>query len=427
MTEFLNYLNRKITKKLAVVLLIPLSGFTQTLTLEQANELARKNYPLFKQKELITQTEQLTIENLSKGYFPQLNITGQASYQSEVTKVEVPIPGFQVPSLSKDQYKIVADVNQVIFDGGAIKQQKIVQKLNANVEQQKLEVELYRLKERVNQVFFGILLMEEQINLLKIAQADLQAGLKRVQAQVDNGTALRSNLNSLKAELLKTDQRFLELKENKSSLLAALGLLTGTQPSENAILIKPVITSNDGTGMDRPELKMFQGQTKLIAQQNKLIDVKLLPKFSGFFQGGYGRPGLNFLKNDFTTYYLSGLRLNWQLSNFYSSSKERRLLKLSMTSVDLQKETFLLNTNIQLQQQELEIQKWKKLIDADREIISLRTSIKEAAKAQLDNEVITATDYIREVNAEDQAKHTLATHQLQLLQSQVNYQIILGK
>ena len=398
------------------------------LTLEEARQLARNNYPLMRQKELISKTAGITIENLQKAFLPQVSLSGQATYQSEVTQVKIPVPGVTIDPLSKDQYKLVADINQVIYDGGTANQQKNLQQLNATVEQQKIEVELYKLTERISQLYVGILFLEEQLKQSGLVKTDIANGIKKVQAQVTNGVAFRSNLSLLQAELLKTEQRVIEINASRKGLLLALGLLVNQNlPSDIQLQIPvPVNTNEEKDDIKRPELLLFSSQDKYLSSQVKLVDAKNLPRASLFLQSGYGRPGLNFLKNEFAFYYLGGIRLNWSFNGLYTQKKEKELVELNRRSVDIQKETFLLNTRTALGQQKAEMDKLQELINTDNAIILLRVTVKEAAKAQLDNGVITANDYLREVTAEDQARQSLIAHQLQLLQAQINYKNISG-
>ena len=405
-----------------------LSQPLQKLTIEQAYDLSAKNYPVVKQKDLIKQTAGISIDNLQKGFLPQVVISAQATYQSDVTKVPVSLPGFTIEAAAKDQYRLVADVSQLVFDGGLTKEQKVYQQLNAAVEEQKVEVELYKLKERINQVYLGILYLAEQLKQVDLVKTDIQTGIKRIEAQVQNGTAFRSSLNMLKAELLKTDQRTIEIKSSKRGLTDVLALFIGQPLNENIQLEKPAsVLAVTSIEIARPELKLYTDQEKLIGQQDKLITAKNLPKASVFVQGGYGRPALNQLKNDFDFYYIGGFRFNWSLGGLYTKKKEKELVEVNKKIVEVQKEFFLLNTNTQLVQQYSEIEKLQQLITSDNEIIGLRGIVKEAAKAQLENGVITANDYLKEINAEDQARQTLITHQLQLLQAQINYNTISGK
>lgn len=409
-------------------LLVSKLAAAQVITLEQANQLAQINYPLISQNKLISQTADINIDNLSKNFLPQVTLSGQAGYQSEVTKITIPVPGINITPPNKDQYKLIADVNQLIYDGGAVKEQKKIQLLNSDLEQKKVAVELFRLKERINQIYLSILFFDEQLKQVELVKADLQNGLNKVEAQVKNGVAFRSNLNVLKAELLKADQRIIELRAARKGLIETLELFINQKVNESTSFQKPGnIFAGTDTLIQRPELNMFTAQEKLINSQYKLIDARNLPKASLFAQGGYGRPGLNFLKNEFEFYYLTGVRINWSLGNLYTKKNDQQLLEVNKKIVNVQKDIFLLNTNTQLKQQSSEIEKLQQLIAKDNEIIVLRTGIKEAAKAQLENGVITANDYLREVNAEDQSRQTLITHQLQLLQAQINYQTISGK
>ena len=403
-------------------------AFAQTITLEQVQQKAKQQYPLIKQKGLVKQVKDISIENLRKGFLPQLSLNGQATYQSEVTTVKIPFPGVNIEPLSKDQYKVVADVNQMIYDGGLLKQQTAMQQMNAEVEDQKIEVELYKLNERINQVYLSILYIDEQLKQTELVRKDLETGLKKIEAQVNGGVAFKSNLNLLKAELLKIDQRIIELQSTRTGLLDVLTLFTGEAYTSTTQLEKPVVQSPayDAT-VSRPEINLFQKQQQLLGVQNNLIKAKNLPKTSFFFQGGYGRPGLNFLENKFATYYVTGVRFNWAFGGLYTAKKEKELIGLNQQIIAVQQDVFLLNTNTQLKQQQAEIDKIKQLISKDNVIIDLRIKVKEAANAQLENGVITANDYLREVNAEDQARQTLILHQLQLLQAQINYQTIKGK
>lgn len=231
----------------------------------------------------------------------------------------------------------------------------------------------------------------------------------------------------LKAELLKTEQRAIEIRANRKGLVDILGLLIGRSLPANQVFASPVQPEILFTStIERPELKLFNDQSLLLGQQSRLINARNTPRASLFVQGGYGRPALNMLKNEFDFYYIGGVRLNWSLGGLYTKKKEKEIVGLSQRIVDLQKETFILNTNTQLEQQRAEILKQQQLIESDQEIIILRSSVTDAAKAQLENGVITPNDYLKEVNAEDLARQTLITHQVQLLQALINYRTISG-
>jgi outer membrane protein TolC len=231
----------------------------------------------------------------------------------------------------------------------------------------------------------------------------------------------------LRAELLKADQRSIEIKASRKGLIEALALFLGRPLPEDLQLRIPALPAfSADTLVKRPEIRLYNEQVKLFDQQHRLINSKNTPKASLFAQGGYGRPGLNLLKNGFDFYYIGGIRFNWALGGLYTKKKEKELVEVNKKIVGIQKETFLLNTNTQLRQQFAEIGKLQQLIASDTEIIRLRESVKDAAKAQLENGVITANDYLKEVNAEDLARQLLIAHQIQLIQAQINYQTISG-
>jgi len=413
-----------------LVLFTPCFAFAQeitNLTLQQAYDLAYKNYPVWRQKDLVRRTADLNIDILQKDFLPQVTVVGQSTYQSAVTEVPIKIPGYTIEAPSKSQQKVVADLSQLIYDGGVTRQQKNFEDLNALVEDQKVEVELYQIKEKINLYYLGILYMDEQLKQVELVKSDIENGIKRVEAQVQNGTAFKSNLNSLKAELLEVDQRRIETRATKKGLVDAMAVFLGQPINENVQLEKQVINNVVYGEITRPELKLYNDQSKLIDQQNKLITARNRPKASLFAQGGYGRPGLNMLVNEFDTYYIGGLRLNWSLDGLYKTKKEREKVEVNKKIVDTEKETFLLTTNTQLVRQQAEIEKLKQLIVSDSAIIALRRTVTDASKAQLESGVITATDYLIDVNAEDQARQGLITHEVQLIQAQINYLTISGK
>lgn len=397
-----------------------------TYTLDQIQELAKNNYPLIKQRDLINQSSLLSNANLNRNYLPQVSINGQATYQSSVTSFPNPALGTSVAILDKDQYKITADLTQVIYDGGVTHVQKQTQAIANLTEEEKLNVELNKLRDKINQIYLGILLYDEQLKQNLIAQIDFDEGIKKVDSQVKNGIAFNSNLFSVQAESLKNKQRKDEIETSRKSLIAILGLYINQELLNNTKLQIPVIVPGSSTTIIRPELNVFNFQDSLLYTQSKLIGVKNLPKLNAFAQGGYGKPGLDQFKNSFNPFYIGGLKLSWALGGFYTGSKERQINSINRSILDTQKELFLLNTNANLKQYQLEIDKLKLLVKTDEEIIVLRNKIKSAANAQLENNVITTADYIREVNSSDQANQNKIIHQLQLLQAQLNYQYTLG-
>lgn len=418
--------------KLIKIFVIPVTllvmhgaAYPQVITLQQVQQKARSYYPMSRGKELLDKTEALTIANLSKGYLPQFSVNGQATYQSDVTSVDIPLPGISIKPMDKDQYRLTADVNQVVFDGGLIREQQAVSRLSAAVQKQQLEVDLYQVKERINQIYLSILYLDEQLKQFELITSDLQTGIDKTQAQVNNGVVLRSNLDVLKAEQLRNNQRIIEIRSSREGLLATLGLFIGEQLPPGTVLEKPASPVPDRE-IHRPELTLFNSRQQMAEQQKSLLHSKNMPRLSLFGQGGYGKPGLNMLNSRFDWFYLAGLRLNWSFGGLYTLKDERQLLDIEKATINLQQETFVLNTQTQLSQQAAEIAKQQQLLNTDEEIIAIRERIITAAKAQLENGVITANDYLREVNAADQARQNRITHSLLLLQAQINYQNIAG-
>ena len=430
MCWFTKWFNNKVKMICGLfVFLLPvfLQAQENRISLEQAFQLAEQNYPMIHQKDLIKESERLSLENLNTNYFPQIVINGQATYQSDVTKVPFLLPGVSVPFLSRDQYKTIGEVDQLVYDGGAIKSQKNIQQLNTTVEQNKLAVELYNLKSRINQLYFSILYQDDLLQQTELVLKDIQIGIDKVKPQVDNGVALRSNLQVLQAQFLLTQQRAIEIKSARKGLADALSLLINQNISETTKLQPPVEYTNIDTTLNRPELHLYQSQSELIAGQEQLIHSRSLPKISAFFQGGYGKPGLDMLSNQFQAFYITGLRLNWTLSGLYNNKRDKQLIDVNRQTVDLQKQVFVLNTHSQLVQQKSDIDKYGQLVATDEGIIQLRKQVTDAAKAQLENGVITSTDYLIQVNAEDQARRALILHLLQLRQAQINFAITTGK
>lgn len=393
------------------------------LTLEQCYDLARKNYPLIRQKELLVRSMEYTIANANTAYLPQVSIYGQATYQSDVTRIPGPSP---FEPLSKDQYKVYAELTQTIYDGGTTKGQTSVQQANTLVEQQKTEVELYKVKDRINQLFFGILLTEAQLNQIALLHDDLTNSLMKMESAIKNGTAFRTNADILQAEIFKADQRTIEMKAARKGYLEMLSQFINMPLAEDTKLERPVLLSAETNEVKRPELQLFKFQQELLQTQYQANQTRNMPRLGFFVQGGYGRPGLNVLKNQFDTYYLGGLRLSWALSGFYNSRRDRELLDVNHQLVGTQTDLFLFNTNLALRQQNQEVTKLRDLIVVDSKIIDLRTRIKTTAKAQHENGVISTNDLLREINAEDTARQNLLLHEIQLMLAQYNYQSTTG-
>ena len=399
----------------------------QVFTLQQAEKRALDYYPIAKLKKNYREVANLNSSNISKAWYPQLNAGGQATYQSDVTKISIPNAPFVVEPLSKEQFKFNLDVNQMIYDGGYSKAQQGIASVNADIEEAKIEVELHRLKERIQQLYLGTLYLDELIHQLAFVKNDLEQGIKKMNAQLDGGVVYRSSVDVLKAEILKTEQREIEIQTSRASYIGALAILTDTILNSNVFLEKPVYPTGIEVGLIGLQSTLFNSQKNMVDKQADLVKATKNPKANLFAQGGYGRPGLNMLKNEFDLYGIGGIRLNWSLSNFYTNNNERKLLAIAKQNILLQEETFTKNINVQADQFEKEIVKLKALIEKDETIVGLRKAIKEAATAQLEAGVITSNDFLREVNAEDAARQTLKAHEIQLLQAELQLNMLIGK
>jgi len=398
-----------------LIFIILMSLNAQSLSIDTCQAKAARNYPLVKQFGLIEMTEKYNISNANKGYLPQLTLAGKATYQSEVTSIPITIPGITIPSLTKDQYQAVLELNQIIWDGGLISAQKKGIKASTEAENQKLAVDLYSLKERVNQVFFGILLINEQLVQNNILKSELQTNYDRIVTLKQNGIAGQSDLDAIKVEQLNTQQREAELKTNRKTYMLILAAITGLHIDENTVLEKPVMPDTDAKVVNhRPELGLFDAQFKMYDSQKDAVFASNLPRLGFYVQGGVGKPGLNMLSNSITPFYVGGLRLSWNISGFYTLKNNLVKIELNKKSVEVQKETFLFNNNLIDQQQHNEIDRLKEVLKNDDEIIGLRHNIKTSAEVKVQNGTLTVTDLLREIDSESLAKQTKVLHEIQL-------------
>jgi hypothetical protein len=389
----------------------------QVFTLQEAEKRAIAYYPVARLKSNYSEIANLTKSNISKNWIPQFTAGAQATYQSDVTKISIPNAPFVVEPLSKEQFKFNMDFNQLIYDGGVSKAQQDIAMVNGSLESNKVELDIHRLQERIQQLYLSTLYFDELIQQVIQVKSDLQNGINKMNAQLEGGVVYKSTVDVLKAELLKVEQREIELGSSRASFLGAIGILTDTVFNNAVVFEKPVIYTGTTHGMIKLQSTVFTTQKELLEKQYALVKAAKNPKANLFAQGGYGRPGLNMLRNEFDWYGIGGLRFNWNISSLYTTKNEKRQLAITAQNIQLQEETFTRNSSVQADQLQKEIEKLKALIEKDMGIVSLRKTIKEAAVAQLEAGVITSNDYIKEVNAEDIAKQTMRAHEIQLLQA----------
>ena len=354
------------------------------LTRHLCKQQARGHYAMINRYGLFDYSKEYNLYYADKGYLPQVSLSAKASYQSDVTEIPVDLPGIDIRGMRKDQYQAMLQLDQVVWDGGNIRARKEVTRATSEVDKQKLEVDMYAINERVNQLFFGILLLKEQLKQNQLMQEELQRNYDNVTAYVKNGIANQADLDAVKVEQLNNIQQRHTLEATYRAYSEMLKIminhptpLTGNtlkKPDVNALLYKGEAYSAEF--IRRPELNLFAAQNQQLEAQRKQLTAKNLPRLGIFVQGAYGNPGLNMLKNEFSAYYVAGVRLSWNFSNLYTRKNESRQLILNQQDVNVQKETFLFNTHLEITQNNSEIKKLTELMKNDEEIITLRHNIK---------------------------------------------------
>lgn len=411
-------------KRAIIVLCIILSSYSTIyaqLTIEGCQEKAKKNYPLIKRYQLIEKTKGYNLSNAAKGYLPQFSVSAKATYQSDVTGIPISVPGVDIKPLSKDQYGVTLDINQTIWDGGVVSSRKEMAKTGSEVALKQLEVTLYSINDRVNQLFFGILLLDAKVQQNQLLQDELERNFNLISSYIQNGVANQSDLDAIKVEQLKSMQIKTQLNSNRKAYLDMLSVLIGEPIHEDIILEKPSVNGEWISGrIERPELYLFDAQYNDLETQKKIIRTAYMPKLGLFATGGYGKPGLNMLEDKFAAYYMGGVRLSWNFGGLYTEKNDRRLIEANQSSLATEKETFLFNTSMEVTQEQSEIKRNRDLLEYDDEIISLRNNVKKSAEIKVANGTLTVTDLMREINAEDLAKQDKIQHEIELLLSIYN-------
>lgn len=400
---------------------ISCSGYAQ-LSIEECYKKAEANYPLIKQYGLIEKAKDYNLSNVEKGYLPQVQLSAKGTYQSEVTKIPVDIPG--IKGMKKDQYSATLDVNQSIWDGGAIKAQKESIRSQSEIDKKSLEVTMYSIRDRVNQLFLGILLQNEMLRQNGLYDAELQRNYNQVSAYMQNGIANQADLDAIEVEQIKNRQNRTSLYHSKKAYCEMLSVLTGEEIGENTQLIRPNPDQLYSSGSQRPELAMYEAQYHNLDAQKKEINSSLMPKFSAFATGGYGRPGLNMLESKFSAYYIGGVSLSWNLSSFYTRKNKLSNIEVNRGMIDSQRETFLFNNRLDRAQNDNEVLKIRELLNSDDKIISLRGSVKKSAEAKVANGTLSVLELMKEVNAEQQSIQDKIVHEIELIQAIYNLKYI---
>lgn len=389
------------------------------ITLEECHNKARENFPLIKQYELIEQSKEYTLSNAQKAFLPQLDVT-------IIGGIIEGMPSFSPPGTesSSSYFNIISilQLNQVLWGGGITKARKGIIEASSKIEQADLEVSLYSLQERVNNLFFGILLIEEQIQQLVILKSTLNRNIKRVEIAVENGTAFKSDIDEIRVEVIHTDQRMEELRFNRAAYVNVLAAMIGESIEEEIMFVRPKMNdSYKSMDINRPELTLFQNQEYLIEAQNRIDKAMLYPKIGITGFGTFIQPGVDFGTSKLTNILVAGLSVNWSLGGVYKNSNNKKLLELQVQKVSVQRETFLFNTNLGLTQTEMELEKYLALIDQDKELVSLKSSIRNAYDVKYENGVSTMSALLDRTNDESVAKQKQIVHEIQYLMKAYQY------
>jgi outer membrane protein TolC len=390
------------------------------LTVEYCQTKARENYPLIHKYQLIRLSKEYTLTNASKSYLPQFQINAKASYQSDVTAIPISLPGIDIPKLKKDQYQAIVEAGQILWDGGAVHSQKKITESQAEIESKQTNVEIYALEERVNQLFFSILMFDAQLEQNQILQNDLQRNYITISGYVENGIANRSDLDAVKVEQLNARQNQTQIQSTRKAFIDMLTIMTGEELNEHVILKKPdienlyrkIVYSSE---IKRPEIQLFEAQSNWFDSQKSLIKSSYMPKIGFFVQAGIGRPGLNMLSNKLDPFFVGGIRLTWNFGALYTQKNDLQKIEINKNLVTLQKDIFLYNIRLAVARENQDIKRLFDLMKYDDEIIALRENIRKATEAKVTNGISTVTDLMRDISREDLARQTKIAHEIDLL------------
>ena len=391
-------------------------------TLEECQQAAERNYPLIQQMDLIRQTTELNVQNIEKGWLPQVSASAQATLQSDVTAFPEQIQtvyqqmGIDMKGLRKDQYRVGIDVQQTIYDGGAIRNQKEVARERGNVELAQNEVNMYNVRHRVNEMYFSLLLLDDQIRLNRDLQELLEANEKKLSTMLKGGTAAESDFLNVKVERMNVVQQLTNLETQRQAVARMLSVFCGIEVKE---LSKPSATAVQLAGNQRPELRLVDAQLRLVEAQEKALNSALLPRLGVFAQGFYGYPGLNMFEDmmhrQWSLNGIVGARLQWNIGALYTRKNDKAKLNLLRQSAENSREVFLFNNNLEQIQQSESISRYQKLMEADEEIIRLRSQVRKAAESKLRHGIIDVNDLLREINAENAARVQQSIHEIEML------------
>lgn len=407
------------------------------ISLEECYTLARNNYPLVRQYELTEAMSRYSFENAAMGYVPQISVGAQATLQSDVTEFPeafnnlLALAGVDMKGLSHDQYKVQLDISQTIWDGGYSKAQREAVKAQAEVSRLTLDKDIDALKTRINQMYFGILVMEENIRTSLYMDTLMTANLEIVESAVRNGTALASDTDNIRVELLSLRQQRRQLESAVRTYKDMLAIMIGRRIEDSEVFEKPEVMLVDTSLNKRTELLLFDARIREIELQKKMLDVAVMPKFAFFAQGWYGKPGLNIFDDmvyDRMSWNgIAGITFKWNISGFYTRKNDLRNIDLSQRSVELQRDAFKWNTDLQQTQIQNEIDRMYEMKASDDEIVRLRESVRKVSESKYRNGIITVNDLLRDIMNENKAKVERSRHELELLRNIYDLKVMLNQ
>ena len=414
-------------KKILILALLASASVAQAQTLDECQRAAEKHYPIIKRYDLIAKTTDLTVKNIQKEWLPQVTAAAQATYQSAVAAWPDHLQsmfqqvGLKMKGLRKDQYKLSIDVQQPIYDGGAISGQRKIASQEGKVQEAENEVNLYQVRRRVNELYFSLLLLDEQIKLNDDIKTLLQSSEQKLSAMVKGGTAATSDYENVRAERLSAEQANESLKAQKEMLSRILSVFCGIEVNH---LQKPQSLDATVSANTRPEMRLFDNQLHLSEAQEKALDARLKPHLGLFAQGFYGYPGLNMfedmMQHKWSLNGLVGVKLSWNIGALYTHKNDKARLRLQREQIENAREVFLFNNSIDEIQQKENINRYRKMMQNDDEIIDLRTHIRKAAESKLAHGIIDVNSLLREINNENAAKAQQAIHEIDMLKEMYN-------
>lgn len=420
---------------LALSFFLGVNLFAQ-VTLEECITLAQDNYPLIKKYDLLNQTREVNLSDINKSWLPQINVYAQGTVQNETPSFPESLAGIisqsgtNVSGLNEWQYKIGADINQNVWDGGSSKVQREMERAEDMERQSALDVQLYAIRERVEELYFGVLLIEEQAEQTRNMLALLQSNLDKLRVMLKNGVAMQSDVDMMEAQYLSTVQQLTYAESTSKSYRKILEIFTGKSLAGQK-LMKPCAYIPQDMAPDRPELKHFEAQLLVNEAREASITASVMPKIGLFAQAYYGYPGFDYFESmmnrNASFNILAGVKVSWNIGAFYTEKNDRRKLRLSSENIAVERDAFLFNTSMKTRSQLDHIDELKAVMKENGRIVELRTNVRKAAESQLDNGVIDTTDLLTKLTDEKQARLTASYHEIQLIQSIYKLKYTLNK